>query len=330
MSDFKYSVAIRTVGKGGEKYINELQSLHMQTISPQHIYVFIANGCKRPKAQVGMEEYIDTPKGLVHQRAAANVVDDEYVLIIDDDVYFPSNAVETMHKALVEHDADAIAPDTFPSQSLPWFKKVVAYMSNNVSPRQNDGWAIKIKASGAFSYNNNPPHRAILPTMSAAGTAVFIKTSVWKAIHYEDEEWIDKFPAGTFGEDQLMYYKLFANGHKLLMWYDSGCRHMDANTNNASGKSYDRLYYRAMSIYLTWHRSLYEIDKENSKCKFGRTGLSVAFACRIICGCLTRLVFSFMQGSFRFLLAYIKGIRDARRFINSEEYRMLPKYICDR
>lgn len=330
MNDFKYSVAIRTVGKGGEKYISELQSLHMQTIRPQHIYVFIANGYKRPEAQVGMEEYIDTPRGLVHQRAAANVVDDEYILIIDDDVYFPANAVESMYSALIEHDADAIAPDTFPSQSLPWLKKVVAYVSNNVSPRRNDGWAIKIKASGAFSYNNNPPHGAIMPTMSAAGTAVFIKASVWKAIHYEDEEWVDKFPAGTFGEDQLMYYKLFANGYKLLMWYDSGCRHMDANTNNASGKSYDKLYYRAMSIYLTWHRSIYGIDKENNKCKVGKTGLSVAFAYRIVCGCLTRMVYSLMQGSFRFIVAYIKGIRDARRFVNSGEYRMLPRFICNR
>ena len=103
---FYYSVAIRTVGKAGDKFIQELESLHTQTIKPSHIYVHLAHGFERPKEQVGMEEYIDTPKGLVHQRAAANMVEDEYVLIIDDDVYFPKDAVEKMYQALVEHNAD--------------------------------------------------------------------------------------------------------------------------------------------------------------------------------------------------------------------------------
>lgn len=52
MSDFTYSVAIRTVGKAGDKYIQELKSLHAQTIKPTHIYVFLAHGFERPKEQV--------------------------------------------------------------------------------------------------------------------------------------------------------------------------------------------------------------------------------------------------------------------------------------
>ena len=91
-----------------------------------------------------MEEYIDTPKGLVHQRAAANMVEEEYVLIIDDDVYFPKDAVEKMYQALVEHNADGIAPDTFPSQDLSLVSKIGAYVSNTVRERKNDGWAIRI------------------------------------------------------------------------------------------------------------------------------------------------------------------------------------------
>ena len=53
---FEYSVAIRTVGKAGEKYLQELRSLHQQTVKPKHIFVHLAHGFDRPKEQVGMEE----------------------------------------------------------------------------------------------------------------------------------------------------------------------------------------------------------------------------------------------------------------------------------
>lgn len=327
--DIKYSVAIRTIGKGGDKYIRELQSLHAQTIKPQHIYVFLACGFERPKTQVGIEEYIETPKGLVHQRAATNSIDDEYVLIIDDDVYFPPDAIERMYNALHEYQADCVAPDTFPSQSLSLVKKAIAFFSNNVSPRRNDGWAIKIKASGAFSYNNWPPRGGFLPTMSAAGTALFLKTATWRGIHYEDEIWIDDFPPGSFGEDQVMFYKLYINGYKVLMWYDSGCVHLDAKTNKASAKTYEKLYYRSMSLYLTWHRTLYSVDKRNKIRRIGHNRLCCAFLWRYVCGSFTRFVFSMMNGSLRFLVAYIHGIKEAQRFVKNGNYRNLHSFIIE-
>lgn len=323
MSDFTYSVAIRTVGKAGDKYIQELRSLHAQTIKPTHIYVFLAHGFERPKEQVGMEEYVDTPKGLVHQRAAANMIQEDYLLIIDDDVYFPPDAIEQMYRMLKEKDADGVVADTFPTQSLPWSVKAVAYMSNDVRSRGNDGWAIKIQPSGAFSYNNHPQKAAALPTESGAGTALFVERETWRAIHYEDEEWVDQFPAGTFGEDQLMFYKFTVNGFHLLMWYNSGVVHLDANTNKASAKSYDKLYYRAMSLFLTWHRSLYSnptISEEEKE------SLERAYRRRYLRGIFTRIVFSLLHGSFRFVKAYMNGNKDAKMFVKQVNYLNLPPY----
>lgn len=323
MSDFTYSVAIRTVGKAGDKYIQELKSLHAQTIKPTHIYVFLAHGFERPKEQVGVEEYVDTPKGLVHQRAAANMIQEDYLLIIDDDVYFPPNAVEKMYNYLQEKHSDGIAPDTFPSQCMSWSSKMAAYMSNDVKARKTDDWAIKIQPSGAFSYNNKPSLGTVLPTQSAAGTALFVNRKAWQNIHYEHEQWVDQFPPGTFGEDQLMFYKFYANGFKLLMWYDSGIIHLDANTNKASAKSYDKLYYRAMSLYLTWHRSLYsnpdasETDRKNMRAAYRRRYQRAVF---------TRICFSIIHGSFRFVKAYIKGNKDAKKFVTQASYRSLPSY----
>lgn len=324
MEKFEYSVAIRTVGKAGDKYLEELRSLHNQTIRPKHIYVHLAHGFDRPTEQVGIEEYIDTPKGLVHQRAAANMVHEEYILIIDDDVFFPEDAVEKMHEALERYNADGIAPDTFPSQNLSINSKVAAYLINTVSPRKNDGWAIKIKRSGAFSYNNHPEHGAIYPTESAPGTAVFMKTFVWKAVHYEQEVWIDRFPAGTFGEDQLMYQKIVENGFKLLMWYDSGVKHLDANTNKASQKTYDKIYYRAMAQYLTWYRCCYDLPRNTKKDKII---CNLAYGYRLSLSCLIRIVYSVFRVSPRFLIAHIRGNVGARKFVKSDEYAKIPRFV---
>ena len=323
-SNFKYSVAIRTVGKAGDKYIQELQSLHNQTVKPEHIYVHLAHGFVRPKGQVGIEEYIDTQKGLVHQRAAANMVEEEFVLIIDDDVYFPNDAVEKMYNALQIYHADGIAPDTFPSQNLSFTAKLGTYVINTVSARKNDRWAIRIKRSGAFSFNNNPEEGAIYPTESAAGTAVFMKTAVWKAIHYEHEVWIDKFPPGTFGEDQLMYQKIVGNGYKLLMWYDSGILHLDANTNKASQKTYDKIYYRAMAQYLTWNRCVYDLPKNTMMDRFKN---KVAYYYRFGLSCSVRVLYSILHSSPRFLTAHVRGNIAAKKYVKSWEYLNLPHFI---
>ena len=322
---FEYSVAIRTVGKAGDKYIKELESLHQQTVKPKHIYIHLAEGFERPKEQVGIEEYIISPKGLVHQRAfSADGVDTEYLLILDDDVYFPKNSIENMYKALQHYNADGVAPDTFPSQNLSFVQKLIMYGANTTYGRRNDQWAIKIQRTGAFSYNNRPEHGAFYPTQSAAGTALFIKTEAFKAIHYEHELWVDQYPPGTFGEDQLMFNKLYKNGFKILMAYDTGILHLDANTNKASQKTYDKLYYRAMSQYLTWYRSCCDL-KGNSKAE--RIRCSWAYAYRLFIGSITRLVFSIMHLSPKFLTAHIKGNWDARNYVRTKEYKSLPNFI---
>ena len=185
---FEYCVAIRTVGKAGDKYIQELQSLHRQTVKPKHIYVHLAEGFERPKEQVGMEEYIITPKGLVHQRAASlEGVDTEYLLILDDDVFFPDDAVERLHDAMIQHGADCISPDTFPNQEMSFAQRMIAYWANGVTRRKPDGQAIVIEPNGAFSFNPSPGKGMAYPTQSAAGPALFIKTKVFEAIHYHDE-----------------------------------------------------------------------------------------------------------------------------------------------
>ena len=115
MSEFQYSVAIRTLGTAGDKYFRTLESLRDQTIPPQKILVYIAEGYPLPKETIGIEEYVYVKKGMVAQRALPYTeVETEYLLCTDDDVYYPPTAIEDMYRLMKENKGDVIAPDPFP------------------------------------------------------------------------------------------------------------------------------------------------------------------------------------------------------------------------
>ena len=63
-----YSVAIRTLGTAGDKFRQELESIKNQTIQPDKVIVYIAEGYPRPDFQIGKEEYVWVKKGMVAQR----------------------------------------------------------------------------------------------------------------------------------------------------------------------------------------------------------------------------------------------------------------------
>lgn len=325
---FDYCVAIRTVGTAGEKYRRELESLHAQTVKPRHIFIFLAEGYARPDFQVGIEEYITVPKGLVHQRAASlQGVDTEYLLILDDDIYFPDDGVERLHDIMTTNDADCIAPETFHNANMSQFQTLGYYMANGVRSHRSADWAVKILRNGTFSFKSNPKNGAVYPTQSFPGTACFCKTDAFRKIHYEDEMWIDQFPAGTFGEDQVMSYKFHKNGFKVLMVHGTGILHLDAGTNNIHNKTYDKIMYRALSYYMTWHRTCYNL-KSNSGLE--KALCISAFAWRFGLGTMTRVLFAIAKLQPKHLTAYVHGTFKGMTFARSNEYRSLNSFIIDK
>ena len=98
-----YSIVIRTLGKGGGKYQQLLNSIKSQTIQPKHLLVFIADGYNLPPEQLGTEEFIYTRKGMWHQRVygleyASKLNNSDYILAVDDDISF---APEFAEKSIV-------------------------------------------------------------------------------------------------------------------------------------------------------------------------------------------------------------------------------------
>lgn len=327
MAKFEYSVAIRTLGTGGDKYRQEIESLHNQTVKPKHIFVFLAEGYKRPDFQIGIEEYVPVHKGLVHQRAASlQGVDTEYLLILDDDIYFPDDAVEKLYDEMTKRQADCIAPETFNNQSQSFLGKLGYWTANGVVARNDDEWAIKIMRNGTFSFNSNPKKGGIYLTQSFPGTACFCKTEAFRKIHYEDELWIDQFPAGTFAEDQVMAYKFHKNGMKVLSAYDTGILHLDAGTNNVHAKPYRKIKFRAMSYYLTWHRTCYALKGNGSGEKFL---CSMAYFLRFLMGFLTRIPYSIIKMHPKHLVAFVHGNIEGMMFVCGKEYKSLNNFIIE-
>ena len=50
-----YSVAIRTLGKNPEVLKKELESVLLQSLQPDKVVIYIAEGFERPSFQVGKE-----------------------------------------------------------------------------------------------------------------------------------------------------------------------------------------------------------------------------------------------------------------------------------
>ena len=82
-----YSIAIRTLGAAGDKFRMELESIITQTVQPERVMVYIAEGYPRPEFTVGREEYVWVKKGMVAQRALPyDDISSEYIMMLDDDV----------------------------------------------------------------------------------------------------------------------------------------------------------------------------------------------------------------------------------------------------
>lgn len=253
MRQMSYSVAIRTLGKGGEKYLRELKSLECQTLQPQKIVAYIAEGYDLPKETIGKEVYVRCKKGMVAQRALPfDEINTDYILLLDDDMELAPDACQKMMEAAVAADADCLVLDIYNEYNLGIKGKLVCWLVNSI-PHHDKNWAIKICRSSHYRYNANPSE--MLRTMSGCGGAILVKKSACQAIHFEDECWLDNMPY-AFMEDQLFVYKFHLYGFKTFMHYGPKVTHLDARTSHLRNKE-KHDYMSKVNRYIVWHRSIF-------------------------------------------------------------------------
>lgn len=321
---FEYCVAIRTLGQAGEKYQQELDSLVNQTIPPKKIIVYIAEGYPIPKETIGVEQYVYCHKGMVAQRALPfSEIDTEWCLFLDDDVFLPPNAVETLYKSANCLKGDCIAADTFHNQSMSFGEKLHAFLTNWAFPRKDDKWAFKIHQTGNFSYNNNPSKDVYL-SQSAAGPCSLWRMDAFRRIHFENELWMDKL-GFAYGDDLLFFYKLYLNGGRLLVHYTSGIVHLDAQSAREKyKKDPHRLLGRSMAWFILWWRTHYNL-RDNTV--LHKSFSLAAFSLWILWQTALHLCYSLVTLSFSPLVYYFKGNVQGYKYVHSKAYRNLPNFI---
>lgn len=318
----RYSVAIRTLGKSPETLRRELLSISRQTIKPDRVVVYIAKGYPKPDFDIMGEIYVEVKKGMVSQRAHEyKEIDSDLILMLDDDVELAENSVEIMTKQLIMHDADCVAADTFQNHQMSGESKVWALMTNFVSQKDRSDWAFKLHRNGSFSYISNPTEDCY-PSQSAAGPASLWRKDVFLNLDYKSELWMDQFDF-SYGDDELIFYKLFINGGRLFVSFSSGVKNLDAKSASSVFKADSKKFYiRAKSNYMRWYRMLYE-TRQNSK---DRSVTALLFGIKATWGALLHVPLSIVKLSISPITMYLKGMRDGIAFVKSGDYKTLHPY----
>ncbi len=321
MNTPQYCVAIRTLGKAGDKYLQTLRSLEQQTIPPKKILVYIAEGYPIPKETIGIEQYRYCPKGMVHQRSLPfDEIDTEWILFLDDDIYMPKDFIEKQFVAIEQYDADCISPNIYPNHAHTLKNKIKIALGLQTYPHWDKNWAFKIRRNGHYSYNNSP--ETIMPTQSAAFACLLCHKSAFKNIHYADERWLDQFKY-TLGDDQLFFYKLYLYGYRTIIHYDSGIVHLDAKSGNI--KQHREAHLNAIIIrFIIWWRTIYSIQKNS----WNKLRCIISY----ILANLVYLLYSIIHFAVKrkwYILSHLwKGNLMGYKYVHSEKYLSYPGYMA--
>ena len=313
----KYTAVIRTLGTAGEKYQRLLNSLVAQTVQPDAILVYIAEGYSLPQETIGKEYYIYVKKGMVAQRALLYLeVETEYILFLDDDVYLASDSVEILYRQLKEKRGDVISPDVFHNATRSQKSELMMTISGRMRARRCDKtWGYKILRTGGYSYNIHP--QDVMLSQTNAGPCFFCKKEDFLRIHFEEELWMDQ-QKYALGDDQVMFYKMYLKGLRVLTSYNSGIIHLDAGSTMQSEDKVRNLIYsdfRFKTIF--WHRFIWQCEKS-----------LLLKLWSIVCIIYTfgfALGISILKGEWKIFQLKRDAIKDGIAFIHSESYKKLPR-----
>ncbi len=319
---FTYTVAIRTLGTSGERYKKLLNSIEALVPAPDQVIVVLPEGYSAPKETLGYEQFLFCPKGMINQRLyALSQIESEYILFCDDDVSFDSNFVRKLVDPLVNNHYDCSAGpllDFFPPKNIKYLlASLLGGACVMLHGRKRD--YVRILNTGGWSYNRNinlNKHQ-FYRTESLPWTCFFIKRTAIENIHFEDEMWCEQHGYAAF-EDRVMFYKMILNGYKICVVSDALYFHNDGKTST-NDTNLKLSYIRTFNHYVFWHRCLYNVSQSISKKIWQRI-------------CIT--YYEMMQKLYALRSKEIQyqvcdGFRDAKKYINSHEYRNLPNIIIE-
>ncbi len=254
-----YSIYIRTLGKGGDKYMKLLHSIDSQTIKPTRVVVVLPTGYKRPKERLGYEHFAFSEKGMIMQRVfAINDAKTPYILLLDDDVEFEPQFVEKLYQTMTSANADCcIAKMKNDAESASKIKRKIFHLiGSTVYKNTHDQFFYKINLCGGFIVNTGYNPTKPVYSQTGHGSHCFAKTAALKDIHFEDELWLEA-SGYPLPEDQVMFYKLYLKGYKISVCLNTYFCHLDAASTN-DGRRYLKIAQaKAGNFMIFWYRFIY-------------------------------------------------------------------------
>lgn len=176
-------------------------------------------------------------------------------------------------------------------------------------------WGYKIMRSGGYSYNKFPK-KEVYVSQTNAGACFLCRKDDFLKIRFDEELWMDSM-SYALGDDQVMYYKMYCNGLKLLTWYNHQFAHLDAGGNMTPQKEQKRLYGDIYFKIIFWHRFIYSTERIWAS--------KIWSGCCIVYYLLHTLLISILKWNIKIFLIKRKAIKNAIDFLHTEEYHNLPK-----
>lgn len=279
-----YSIYIRTLGIGGDKYKSLLKSISIQTIPPNEVVVVLPYGYPIPKEQLGDERFAFSEKGMIKQRLFA--IEDaktEYILLLDDDVKFEAEFVEkeflSMQKAKATCCISQMEKDRNAKKST--LKKILNHIiGSEVHKNTKDNYLYKINKAGGFITNTHIDLSKPVYSQTGHGSNCLCKVSDLRSINFEEELWLES-SGYALPDDQVMFYKLFLQGTSIAVCTNTKFQHLDAATTNDGKRQLRIAQAKAGNYLIFWYRFIYRRNKG-----FGKITAIVAIIVRNIMECL--------------------------------------------
>lgn len=321
---YSYSIAIRTLGRAGDKYRKLLKSITDSASQPEKIIVVLPEGYDPPEDQLGNETFVFCPKSMIGQRIEAlRYIDSEYTLFLDDDIEFDSAFIEKLLEPLEQGLYDCSTGPLFSFFPASFAGKIAGTLTASVavSVFHRDMY-VKILRSGGWSYHTfNTQEKRYYPTESFAWTCFAIRTEVMRALQMEEEKrWLERFGYAS-GDDRVMAYKLVNCGYKACIVSNAVYIHNDGKTSTAANEvnTYKQKFCMYYMHTVFWNRFIQGketkpiVRLQNWICfhywYFSMMGYCALKALR--------------PGGKKQLQALREGVKEGKTFVKSPEYTSL-------
>lgn len=307
-----YTIAIRTLGKAGDKFLAQLDSIHRLVPAPASINVYIPYGYQEPDVPYDDVKFFRCDKGMVAQRALPfKEIETKWILFLDDDIIVPVDGVARLFKVAEEMSADCVSVDHEVAGGCATVLKNI--IISGWWPHRDADTAFKVGLNGEYTYLRNPTRKE-MSTECVCFQNFLVRKSVHLSIHFEEERWMDGF--GYAIHDEVIYaQKLIGNKYRIVSCFANDFLHLDGKSGHLRPSA--RAEAKKLACrFAAWHRNVFNTQR-------GGLWSAVAFASFITRQYLLRGMRCLTSGQPAFFWIAVAELLRAWRFVRSEAYRLL-------